>query len=59
MDRIVFDDLVRQAEAKFRSGDLKGAYNDARYVLSRTRTNARAHYLMSRIATLKAHMPIR
>jgi tetratricopeptide (TPR) repeat protein len=49
----MFDDLVKQAEAKFRSGDLKGAYNDARYVLSRTRTNGRAHYLMSRIATLK------
>jgi tetratricopeptide (TPR) repeat protein len=53
MDRIVFDDLVRQAEAKYRSGDLRGAYNDARYVLSRTRTNGRSHYLMSRIATLK------
>lgn len=52
-DRIVFDDLVRQAEAKLRSGDLTGAYNDARYVLSQTRTNGRSHYLMSRIAVLK------
>jgi tetratricopeptide (TPR) repeat protein len=49
----MFDDLVKQAEAKFRSGDLRGAYNDARHVLGRTRTNGRAHYLMSRIATLK------
>ena len=53
MDRIVFDDLVRQAEAKFRSGDLRGAYNDARYILSQTRSNGRSHYLMSCIASLK------
>jgi tetratricopeptide (TPR) repeat protein len=49
----VLDDLVKQAEAKFRSGDLRGAYDDARLVLSQTRTNGRAHYLMSCIATLK------
>jgi len=49
----VLDDLVRQAEAKYRSGDLTGAYNDTRLVLSQTRTNGRAHYLMSCLATLK------
>ena len=53
MDCSVLDDLVRQAETKFRSGDLRGAYDDARRVLSETRTNGRAHYLMSCLATLK------
>jgi tetratricopeptide (TPR) repeat protein len=53
MDCSVLDDLVRQAETKFRSGDIRGAYDDARRVLSETRTNGRAHYLMSCIATLK------
>jgi tetratricopeptide (TPR) repeat protein len=53
MDCGVLDDLVRQAEAKFRTGDLRGAYDDARRVLGQTRTNGRAHYLMSCIATLK------
>ena len=53
MDSSVLDDLVRQAEAKFRSGDLRGAYDDARLVLSQTRTNGRAHYLMSCLATMK------
>lgn len=53
MDFSVLHDLVRQAEAKFASGDLRGAYDSARFVLSQTRTNGRAHYLMSCIATLK------
>jgi hypothetical protein len=53
MGHNVLDDLVKQAETKFRSGDFGGAYNDARLVLSQTRTNGRAHYLMSCLATLK------
>jgi len=47
------DEVVKLAENKYLSGDLQGAYDDARYVLSRSRTNGRAHYLLSCIAAFK------
>lgn len=49
----MFDTLVKQAEVKLQRGDLAGAYNDLRQVLSQTRTHGRAHYVMSLIATAK------
>ena len=49
----MIDDLVKQAERKLQSGDLQGAYNDARRVLGMSRTNGRAHYLLSCMATIK------
>jgi tetratricopeptide (TPR) repeat protein len=49
----LIDDLVRQAEGKLRSGNLQGAYDDARRVLGMSRTNGRAHYLLSCMATIK------
>jgi tetratricopeptide (TPR) repeat protein len=53
LDLELIDDLVKQAERKLQSGDLQGAYNDARRVLGMSRTNGRAHYLLSCMATIK------
>jgi tetratricopeptide (TPR) repeat protein len=53
LDLDLIDELVRQAERKLRSGDLQGAYDDARSVLGMSRTNGRAHYLLSCMATMK------
>jgi len=49
----LLDDFVSRAERKLLSGDLRGAYDDARQALTRSRTNGRAHYLLSCIATLR------
>lgn len=44
---------VSRAGEKLRNGDLKGAYEDTRHVLRRSRTHGPAHFLMSRIAGRK------
>lgn len=44
---------MKQAEEKLHAGDLQGAYDDARRVLGISRTNGRAHYLLSCMATIK------
>lgn len=44
------DAIIAEAEQRFRQGDVSAAYDRARLVLRRDRTNAPAHLLMARIA---------